>query len=267
MDIRNFREFEKAPTHTTVEAIFELQKQLIDGYVAIEKLPRYPIDIHDPVSQVILKDFSARVVEELGEAYESLEVLMQYMSTVKDGWNPPEIDPEKVLPALYNFNEEMADAIHFMVELMVYSGYYPKDILADDKEDVDSNMFDIFKYIQANYQWDKQASYMPQIPVPKAQDNIFIQGGRSISGIFLSMTIDGMWAVIYPLQLARNALKNKPWKQSQMLSDNKVYKNNTIKAFKALVCLCLSVGINEEAFYNIYLAKNKVNRFRQESHY
>ena len=266
MDIRNFREFEKAPTHTTIEAIFGLQKQLIDGYVTIENLPRYPIDIHDPVSQVILKDFSARVVEELGEAYESLEVLMQYMSTVKDGWNPPEIDPEKVLPALYNFNEEIADAIHFMVELMVYSGYYPKDILKDDPS-LEGEEVDIFKYIQANYEWDMEAAYMPQIPITKDQDNIFIQGGRPISAIYLTMVVRNMWAVIYPLQLARNALKNKPWKQRQMLSDRKVYKSNTIRAFIALVCLCLSAGINEEAFYNIYLAKNKVNRFRQESRY
>jgi len=266
MDIRNFREFEKAPSPHTIEAIFELQRQLINGYIKIEKLPLYPLDIHDPKSQIIIKDFSARVVEELGEAYESLEYLHKYMGTVKDGWNPPDVDPDRVLPHLYNFNEEMADAIHFMVELMIYSGYYPKDVLKEDPS-MEFDEVDIFKYLQVNYAWDQQATYMPQIPLSKEEDTLFIQGGRSISGIYLEMIIKGMWSVIYPLQLARNALKNKPWKQSQLLSDNKVYKENTMGAFKHLVLLCLSAGINEESFYNIYLAKNKVNRFRQQSKY
>jgi len=263
MDIRNFREFEKAPTPFTIEEIFNLQKALLKGYIGIEKLPQYPLNIHDPQAQILLKDFSARVTEELGEAFESLEQLYQYMGTVKDGWNPPDVDPEKVLPSLYNFNEELADAIHFMVELMIYSGIGYDKLFGVEWEHIP----DLFNHIKRHYVWDSMASYMPQIPVPKDQDNLFIQGGRRVSGVFRDQTIRGMWAVIYPLQLARNALKNKPWKQSQMLSDDKVYESTIKRAFIALVCLCLSVGMDEQSFYNVYLAKNKVNIFRQQSRY
>ena len=55
-----------------MEKIYELQKQLIDGYVKIEGLPQYPINVNTKSSQVLIKDFVGRVIEELAEGYESM---------------------------------------------------------------------------------------------------------------------------------------------------------------------------------------------------
>ena len=43
-----------------LEKIYELQKELIDHYVKIEGLPKYPLDVNTKKSQVIIKDFVGR---------------------------------------------------------------------------------------------------------------------------------------------------------------------------------------------------------------
>ena len=73
MDSRNIKE----PTPQIedgkhLEKIYDLQKELLDSYIKIEGLPSYPIDVNSKKSQIILKDFTGRVIEELGEGYESM---------------------------------------------------------------------------------------------------------------------------------------------------------------------------------------------------
>ena len=57
-----------------LEEIYSMQKELLSGYIGIEGLPQYPIDINTKASQSLLKDFTARVVEELSEGYESFKL-------------------------------------------------------------------------------------------------------------------------------------------------------------------------------------------------
>ena len=55
------------PGDKYLEEIYSMQKELLSGYIGIEGLPQYPIDINTKASQSLLKDFTARVVEELSE--------------------------------------------------------------------------------------------------------------------------------------------------------------------------------------------------------
>ena len=66
MDIRNIKENPPLVRNGKfLEAIYELQKDLMEGYIGkIEKnLPKYPISINSEKGQVVLKDFSSRVIE------------------------------------------------------------------------------------------------------------------------------------------------------------------------------------------------------------
>lgn len=79
---------------------------------------------------------------------------------------------------------------------------------------------------------------------------------------------EGMLDVIYHLGLACNCLKNKPWKQTQMLTDVVKFKSYIAKAFDSLLeCFRLAGIKDEEEVYDLYFKKNKVNQFRQQSNY
>lgn len=70
------------PGDKYLEEIYSMQKELLSGYIGIEGLPQYPIDINTKASQSLLKDFTARVVEELSEGYESFQAISESMSKI-----------------------------------------------------------------------------------------------------------------------------------------------------------------------------------------
>lgn len=75
------------------------------------------------------------------------------------------------------------------------------------------------------------------------------------------------WPIIYNLGLLCNTLKNKPWKQTQMLTD----KNNFNKYLSEvwywyLLLLKQEVGTLTDV-YLYYFKKQEVNKFRQRSKY
>ena len=131
MDIRDIREQAPLVDDKQLEEIYSLQKNLMEGYIGkIEKdLPMYPIDVNSRKGQAVLKDMSARVIEEIGEGYESTTYALQLLS--KYGFNKnimTDEDHTMLLNHLQNSNEEQADAIAFFVELMLYCNILPEDI-------------------------------------------------------------------------------------------------------------------------------------------
>ena len=69
MDIRDIKEQAPLVDDKQLEEIYNLQKNLMEGYIGkIEKdLPMYPIDVNSRKGQAVLKDMSARVIDEIGE--------------------------------------------------------------------------------------------------------------------------------------------------------------------------------------------------------
>ena len=79
---------------------------------------------------------------------------------------------------------------------------------------------------------------------------------------------DLMWRVVEELGEAGNCLKNKPWKQTQMLTDVDHFHEELSDALHFLLELLIGVGIDtKEKVYQLYFRKAKVNEFRQESQY
>lgn len=58
-----------------------------------------------------------------------------------------------------------------------------------------------------------------------------------------------------PLNIARNFLKNKPWKQSQMMTNEGAYQEEIVKAFILMMGLFLAMGISPENLYFLYLKR------------
>lgn len=78
---------------------------------------------------------------------------------------------------------------------------------------------------------------------------------------------DFAWRVTEELGEAMNCLKNKPWKQTHMLTDRNHYEEELADAFHFFVELCILSGINANKLFDLYFRKNQVNQFRQRSNY
>ena len=89
-------------------------------YHAIEvtnghKVPqKVPVNLHDRHDQQYLKDFAWRITEEIGEA----------MNTLKNKpWKQSELTTD-----VDHFKEELIDGFHFYVELLILTGFSPRDL-------------------------------------------------------------------------------------------------------------------------------------------
>lgn len=267
MDIRDIKEEVKYPGFTAFSDLFALQKILINYYIKIEGLPSYPIEINTKQSQNIIKDFSSRIIEELGEGFESYLIMMDMFH---NGEN--EID---MIPYLQNFNEEIADAIHFWLELMIFSGFevsHLKKWMETDWEISFKNPDLFAEYLKLGGHFVEGA--IPMIKIPKRMvikdidlKDEFLRGGRALSKVLCHQMKIYLWDITYYLQIARNTLKNKPWKQTHMLTDLEQYEQNLKKVTYSLFTFFYFAGFTKESLFHIYYKKNKVNQFRIESKY
>lgn len=295
MDSRDIKEEpKKLEGNKFLEEIYEMQKGLLEGYIGIEGLPKYPVDINTKASQTLLKDFTSRVIEELSEGYESFQLVSEcfeknQLKIIQEDGNIPEY--VEVLNHLQNANEENADAMHFFIELLIYANIQPEDIKSYivkvyNKKLVDDDILglamstgyellegsgDIFKEYLRNTR-DLLLEYNNILD----RDNPLIKGfnGKLLTGGSMYNQNDYyvqypyiLWKITHHLNIARNFLKNKPWKQSQVMTQELKYQSELVKAF---IYFCgylswLDMG-SEDVFY-IYFKKNHVNRFRQKSNY
>ena len=75
------------------------------------------------------------------------------------------------------------------------------------------------------------------------------------------------WDVTYHLNIARNYLKNKPWKQSEMMTNEVKFQEELVIAFITMMGAFYISGITPENLYVLYFKKNQINLFRQKSNY
>lgn len=92
-----------------LQTIFQHQTEVMAKYKEIEGLPDAPISLHTANGQRIIKDFAWRTCEELSEAWTD------------------RYDTDKC-------GEELADALHFFVELLIFAGVTPEQIVEKHPE-------------------------------------------------------------------------------------------------------------------------------------
>lgn len=278
MDIRNINE--QVPQVEETEArilqeMYVLGIEQFSGYKSIEKLPDYPLDINNPKNQVILKDFIGRVIEELTEGFESTD---EVVSIYRDyGWNNDRLTSEEytqVLNHLANANEEQADALGFFFTLLLYSNILPEDIL---KYQDAKSLFEVMaigvKELLIKYpdhrsvrkypiitpmdidrsEWDKVVSYIP--------------GFHEMSEISHENEKLYLWEVIYELNKARNFLKCRPWKQTQVMTKEIDFQESLVKSFYLYMGFLAMNGFTPYGLFSLFFKKQRLNLWRQKSNY
>lgn len=220
----NVNDFEAPPTPadwpTALGLIFARQRDLMEKYKTIEGLPDPPLSLHHAHGQKILKDFAWRVTEELAESWEAYKK-SEAASNSDLGFD------EEIKSHLEHMFEELADALHFMVELLIFAGIGSTSAL----------------------------EYDPAEP----RESVTRHGQGEM--------LDCYWQVVYELGIAMNFLRNKPWKQSQVPTDEARFRAQLLKAFHTLKNLFADVGLTWEEAFAFYFRKSEVNKFRQRSQY
>lgn len=295
MDIRNItKEAPAVENGAYLEKMFDLQKELMEGYMHIEGLPRYPLNIHSKNSQVILKDMASRVTEELAEGYESTHLACQMMDQV--GWNINRLTDKEyqmLLNHLQNSNEEQADATAFYLELLIYAGVTPANlrewaITQIDRQDLFAKGYNLLELLMVTgiKLLNSFNDFMLEDTQDCSENNLYnllnpdlmgaeeylkvksyTPGFTHMSSLRHHREMNYLWQIQYHLGVGRNYLKNKPWKQSGELSDEGPYFENLYMGFAKLIGYHVCMGITPEALYNLFFKKNQVNEFRQKSNY
>lgn len=266
-----------------LEKIFELQTALLNHYIEIEGLPNHPIDVNSKKNQIILKDFTGRVIEELGEGYESMlkiyNVRLDHLKTVMNGLeNPENTEAYRLIKSeVQNMNEEFADALHFMMELLIYANIYPEDLYSYCNK-VSSKHKGVYGLSINNLSramdfsknlvkpiFDDQATTL-DLKVGSEPDECTPIGWET-GGKVIEKSAYNLWDITYSLSISRNCLKNKPWKQSGELTDENLYQTMLCESFVKLIGFYASMGYTDKSLFAVYFKKNCVNNFRIMSKY
>jgi len=231
-------------------AIFDRQKSLMEKYHGIEERngllldPSVPVDLDHRFGQQRLKDFSWRVSEELGEATAAFE----------DHPNLTE-----------HLHEELIDALHFLIELLILSGLQPEMVIktlssihGDTRKKYPNLQHDLLESLfmwnfpeDYGLQWGSGNGFDPTACLPIEKEQLFYCS----------------YLVVHEMARAMNCLKNKPWKQTNMLTDVPRFHNHLSHSLLRFIELAGWAGMGPDKIYEIYVLKNKVNKFRQRSNY
>jgi hypothetical protein len=139
-----------------------------------------------------------------------------------------------------HFGEEIADAFHFLVELTILAGYSNKDVVEN---------FGPYK-------------------------GIYEVGGDDLDLLYsvihvenVDSTLKSVMDFLIALGMTCHTLKNKPWVQTQRVTDKKEFKRRLLYSFLKFIRLCFVTEIDAQSLYDLYFRKSEVNKFRQRSRY
>jgi dimeric dUTPase (all-alpha-NTP-PPase superfamily) len=218
-----------------LQMIFTRQKELMEKYHGIEERSGLfqtsdcPVNLDDKRGQARIKDFSWRVTEELGEALDAKK------------------DEE-------HYQEELIDGLHFLTELTILAGkdYNTISHFSPSEEEED--------YLGMLY-----SDGMEQVESMNKQYNMNLTVG-AFAFTTAQFTIQ-VTQFINDLGMMCNCLKNKPWKQSQMLTDKKAFQLQLERVWVSYMAILHCSEMTPKDIVNIYLKKSQVNKFRQRSNY
>lgn len=137
--------------------------------------------------------------------------------------------------------EELGDALHFLIELDILSGIdFDADIVGTKVDECGL---------------DALHRSLTELTQP-----VLHESWR------MAMTKVRAWAVVESLGKAMNCLKQKPWKQTHLLTDRSKYISHLVAANHAFFLLCFTL-MDAKGLYDVYCRKKQVNDFRIRSKY
>lgn len=176
-----------------------------------------------------------------------------------------EEEHQSILNSLANANEEQADALGFFFTLLAYSNILPEDILSYNKaKDLFEVMaigvkelvikysdyhnllkFDIIckeDFYEDEGKWEHINSYTP--------------GFHQMNELSHEAEKLYLWEVIYELNKARNFLKCRPWKQTQVMTKEIDFQESLVKAFYLYMGFLAMNGFTPLGLFGLFFKNN-----------
>lgn len=256
MNIDDIKEIEIPKDCCLVTKIFEEQLRLREKYAPIEKkngfpFPIPPFRIDDRFVQAHIKDLFWRATEEISEAME--DVLRNEYQLPRDWQRRWECDSEIYFPRnwdhaseIRHFFEELADALHFIVEASIVGQFSP------------------LRALKSHWIWSGGQCITGEEPLWGHSPLIPLIPPKTIP---TNELVEGCANLVFSMGLAANTLKNKPWKVSHMITDSTKFSNQMTEVWAFFGTLWFELGANLNFIYSLYMRKNAVNQFRQRSKY
>lgn len=269
---------EKIPVQpNTLVQMMGYQKELLDKYfIPLEGLPKYPIDLGTRASQKLMKDFIGRFIEELSEAYSELELVHENMDSNKPG---------QAQEHLIAYNLELADAWHFFLEILIYSGVNG-DVLEEmcqafiEEYPVYTGLYkpgQPLKFFMAvgehlNHFADRNVIQNRHDRFIVATENDWVvdfrlAGGRRISHGLINHHEQLLWQITHEAMKLRNILNNREWHQTERALNPTRYKHQLMLLLTTMGLYMNFIGIGEIQIVNCYYFKNRQNVQRVKEKY
>ena len=241
--------------------IFKRQAVLQQKFIGIENAPQFPCDLSTRANQAYIKDLMYRFIEELSEAGDLLPIMLKLCGTNR---------AEEAMAYMIDFNEELADATHFLVDILLYTGITPK-LLQEHFLEVGFNpqsppileaFFDFLRFLnhQEGVEVDRRKSYM--IPYHGSSDTDLIKGGRYHNPTSLIIHSDFLWFTTKAMCMAGNLMKNRRWTVSDKATDYKEVQRKVVESTFFFFRYLEFANIHERELYLIYCSKNDINHER-----
>ena len=196
---------------------------------------------------------------QLMEKYHDIE-LRSGANTPAPPWNINDKFVQwRIKDELWRFTEELAEADE-CIQNLKEGEEYPWGRLAFDR--MDDNAQHFFEEIADALHFIIEATIYANLEEP------VLELLRSAFLIEPDLTmVDPFWSVVSQFGIAANFLKNKPWKQTQMLTDERRFKEAWLAGWRALAEMLMAMMFNPDTVFSFYIRKVQVNKFRQESQY
>lgn len=259
-----------------LEKMYSLQMELLEHYIPnTPGMPNFPININDRAGQRFMKEYTGHMIEELSEAF---EMHLLYSNAV--GSN--ESDYNKYLQA---FNEEIGDALHFMVELLIYANITPASIMGYYENILkEKNLFDVFyfdedplrtgmafaSFINTDGQALSFGSFGRCFMGSKGQEtnDPFLKAGFKASPEYHETHQVFLWNITHKLNQACNLLKKKPWaKDGDRETTARQFQFAMVDAWVVFTQYLDFLGYTDQLIYQVYHKVNHKNQERIKNNY
>lgn len=229
------------------------QLNLLNKYKKLERMPELPVSIFTQEGQIWFKDFLFRIVEELSESYEAF-----------------------LQRNFLKYIEELSDVMHFLLESYLFLGYRTflenslkesADLFLKSPSSPIKSLVSLFPYFDLSLfsvkkilsLEDKISSYLSSMYDSKIDSELIKEGAFGMSLIY--------FYYFFEIGLISNLLRNKKWKQSEVLLDENLFTVESDRFIKMVSLLFLFSSGSLKWAAVFYKAKNLVNLFRIESKY
>lgn len=143
-----------------------------------------------------------------------------------------------------HYHEELVDGLHFLTEMTILVGLDWNQIIPDGSE-------------------VRATDHLEDL-VTRARETTEMVFGADDGKVILPHLVSKL---VMELGMMCNCLKNKPWKQSMMMTDEQAFYGRLREVWGVYVALLVNSGLDADGITDTYLKKSQVNQFRQRSNY